>query len=79
MGSPSLLFTLLSGSDGGGDVLGQGAGRWCRVPAKSLQSCPTLCDLMDCSPLGSSIHGILQTRTLEWVASPPLRIFLTQG
>ena len=32
------------------------------------QSCPTLCDPMDCSPPGSSIHGILQARTLEWVA-----------
>ena len=36
--------------------------------AKSLQSCLTLCDLMDCSPPGSSIHGILQARILEWVA-----------
>jgi len=36
--------------------------------AKSLQSCPTLCDPMDCSPLGSSIHGIFQARALEWVA-----------
>ena len=35
---------------------------------KSLQSCPTLCDPMDCSPPGFSIHGILQARTLEWVA-----------
>ena len=35
--------------------------------AKSLQSCPTLCDLMDCSLPGFSIHGILQARTLEWV------------
>ena len=34
----------------------------------SLQPCPTLCDPMDCSPPGSSVHGILQTRTLEWVA-----------
>ena len=33
--------------------------------AKSLQSCLTLCDLMDCSPPGSSVHGILQERTLE--------------
>ena len=31
------------------------------------QSCPTLCDLMDCSPPSSSIHGIFQTRILEWV------------
>ena len=36
--------------------------------AKSLQSCPTLCDPMDCSPPGFSVHGILQARTLEWVA-----------
>ena len=32
------------------------------------QSCPTLCDPMDCSPLGSSVHGISQARILEWVA-----------
>ena len=32
------------------------------------QSCPTLCDPMDCSLLGSSIHGIFQVRILEWVA-----------
>ena len=31
---------------------------------------PTLCDPMDCSPAGSSVHGILQARTLEWVAIP---------
>ena len=36
--------------------------------AKSLQSCPTLCNPMDCSPPGLSIHGILQARTLEWAA-----------
>ena len=36
--------------------------------AKSLQSCPTLCDPIDGSPLGSSVPGILQARTLEWVA-----------
>ena len=35
---------------------------------KSLQSCPTLCDPMDCSPLGSSVHGILQARIQQWVA-----------
>ena len=37
---------------------------------KVTQSCPTLCDLMDCSPLGSSVHGILQARILKWVAIP---------
>ena len=36
--------------------------------AKLLQSCPTLCDPIDRSPLGSAIPGILQARTLEWVA-----------
>ena len=36
--------------------------------AKSLQSCPTLCDPRDGSPLDSPVPGILQARTLEWVA-----------
>ena len=36
--------------------------------AKSLQSCPTLCNPMDGSPPGSPVPGILQARTLEWVA-----------
>ena len=35
--------------------------------AKSLQSCPTLCDPIDGSPPGSTVSGILQARTLEWV------------
>ena len=38
------------------------------------QSCPTLCDPMDCSLPGSSIHGIFQARVLEWVA-----IFFSRG
>ena len=43
---------------------------YCAVAAaaKSLQSCPTLCDPIDSSPLGSPVPGILQARTLEWVA-----------
>ena len=36
--------------------------------AKSLQSCPTLCDPIDGSPPGSSVHRILQARALEWVS-----------
>ena len=36
--------------------------------AKFLQSCPTLCDPIDGSPPGSAVPGILQARTLEWVA-----------
>ena len=39
-----------------------------KLPAKSLQSCPTLFDLIDGSPRGSAVPGILQARTLEWVA-----------
>ena len=34
------------------------------------QSCLTFCNAMDCSPLGSSVHGILLARILEWVAIP---------
>ena len=41
--------------------------------AKSLQSCPTLCDPMDCSLPGSSVYGILQARILEWIAMPFVR------
>ena len=47
---------------------------WCSgywviaAAAKSLQSCPTLCDPIDGSPPGSAVPGILQARTLEWVA-----------
>ena len=50
---------------------GGGAGNVSAVAAaaaKSLQSCPTLCDPIDGSPPGSSVPGILQARTLEWVA-----------
>ena len=41
--------------------------------AKSLQLCLTLCDPMDYSPPGSSVHGILQARIVEWVALPSSR------
>ena len=40
------------------------------VCTKSLQSCPTLCDPVDCSQPGSSVPGILQAGKLEWVAMP---------
>ena len=50
------------------------------VHTKSLQSCPTLCDPMDCSPPGSSVRGILLARILERVAVPSSGgIFPTQG
>jgi len=41
--------------------------------AKLLQSCPTLCNPLNCSPPGSSVLGILQARALEWVAMPSSR------
>ena len=40
---------------------------------KVVQSCPTLCKPVDCSLPGSSVHGILQARILEWVAIPFFR------
>ena len=43
-----------------------------RTRVKSLQSCPTICDPMDCSLPGSSVHGILQARILEWLLCPSL-------
>ena len=52
---------------------GQAQTDQCVLYAKSLQSCPTLCDAMDCSPPGSSVHGIFQARILEWVAMPSSR------
>ena len=42
--------------------------QFCTAAAKSLQSCPTLCDPIDGSPPGFPVPGILQARTLEWVA-----------
>ena len=47
--------------------------------AKSLQLCPTLYGPTDCSPPGSSVHGILQARTLEWVPCPPPGAYLHPG
>ena len=46
------------------------------LSAKSLQSCPTLCDPIDGSPSGSSAHGILQARVLEWGAIAFSEIFI---
>ena len=43
---------------------------WIRLYVLAAQSCPTLYNPMDCSPPGSSAHGILQVRILEWVAIP---------
>ena len=53
---------------------------WGPIQALVSQSCPTLCNPMNCSPPGSSVHGILQARILEWVDSLSLLqgIFLMQ-
>ena len=51
---------------------------WCVIlymHVKSLQSCPALCDGLDCSPPGSSVHGTLQERVLEGVATPSSKGF----
>ena len=57
-GSVSFLFT----------VPGRLRAAAAAAAAKSLQSCPTLCNPIDGSPPGSPVPGILQARTLEWVA-----------
>jgi len=56
------------------DLVLTGATAFEVIRARSLQSCLTLCDPMDCSsPPGSSVHGILQARILEWAAMPSSR------
>ena len=72
-GSPSFHFSIMSHEVLTGGKMSFG---YCWLVAKS---CLTLCDLMDCSPPGSSVCGILQARILEWVAfSFSGDIFLTQ-
>ena len=50
-----------------------------KVKVLVTQSCPTLCDAMVSSPPGSSVHGILQARILEWVAFPSPGDLLNPG
>ena len=61
-----ISYDALDGSAGQGTVA-------CKAPVSKesevAQSCPTLCNPVDWSPPGSSVHGILQARILEWVAS----------
>ena len=49
-------------------LYGKSSERKVEVTVLVTPSCPTLCDPTDCSPLGSSVHGILQARILQWVA-----------
>ena len=81
-GGRSRLFTGMKTEDWGFDVVtevkkvsgketwrgGRQARSVATAAAKSLQSCPTLCDPRDGSPPGSPVLGVLQARTLEWVA-----------
>ena len=64
LGSPSLQADSLPLHHLGSPILYVGAA----AAAKSLQSCPTLCDPIDGSPPGSPVPGIIQARTPEWVA-----------
>ena len=61
-------------SDAAADAATAAAAAAAAAAAKSLQSCPILCDPKDGSPPGSAVPGILQARTLEWVA-----IFFSNG
>ena len=73
----SLIGSILKANcDGWFDYIIWQNARVIYVPVVCLicQSCPTLCDPLDCSPPGSSVHWILQARILEWVV-----IFLLQG
>ena len=75
----TILLDFPGGSDGKASIynvrdlgslpgLGRFPGEKCESESEVAQACPTLCDPMYCSPPGSSVHGILQTRILEWVA-----------
>jgi len=55
-------------------IMGHEAGTGMGMCAKSLHSRLTLCEPMDCSQSGSSVHRILQERILEWVAMPSSRV-----
>ena len=72
VGVRGLLIAVASLVEGALGRMGSSScGSWAvaaAVAAQSLQSCPTLCDPIDGSPPGSSVPGILQARTLEWVA-----------
>ena len=63
--SPSQLFKLIPNTKSSNNDKNK---KVAAAAAKSLQSCPTLCDPRDDSPPGSPVPGILQARTLEWVA-----------
>ena len=53
-----------------GEGTGRSVGGFYQSCCSVAESCQTLCDLVDCSPPGSAVHGILQARILEWIAIP---------
>ena len=63
-----LLYFQVSGLFSSNSGIYAAAAAAAAAAAESLQSCPTLCDPIDGSPTGSPVPGILQARTLEWVA-----------
>ena len=69
----------MEGNTGKGTSLGAAVTSICRyadlqdTKVLAAQSCPILWDPLDCSPPGSSVHGICQARILEWVAMPSSR------
>ena len=66
---PEYKTTMLQGPKTEPQISGiPDPGKWSLCCCLFAQSCPNLCDLMDCSPLGSFVHGISQARILEWVA-----------
>ena len=74
MNNPPIKTLLLINKCVGKSVYLIHKGHHACVRAKLLQSCLTLCDPMDCNSPSSSVHGILQARTLQWLAMPSSRI-----
>ena len=69
----SLVSPALAGGFFITSARGEAPSSHCAVCAQSPRSCLTLCDQTDCSPPGSSVHGLLQARILEGVAMPSSR------
>ena len=75
----SLTVSIISPSTNSLPLHHLGSAAAAAAAAKSLQSCPTLCDPTDGSPSGSPVPGILQARVLEWVATAFSKMGLLQN
>ena len=73
--SDTILYFLLSPANAPGLIPNAPSLDACACVVQALQSCLTLCGPMGCSPAGSSVHGILLARVLEWVAMTSSRAF----